>query len=884
LKHRTWLEQTFHLKRVVSSILVFCMMFSFNVSASAQSDPDPAVIEVGSVLGSRGETVSVPVYLDSGSNEVAAYDIDVKYDPDVLSFDVLLPDAVTDQTSTEEGAEFENFEYEAKQSEGIVDDIVNVSFFTAGMPTTLKQKVFTIKFKIKSGAVSGDSKVTVKSYQVMDSNDLLTFGTIAGKVTVNNTPTASAVSITGMAKAGDTLTGNYTYADAEDDEEGETTFQWYAANDASGTNKAAIAEATNKTFKPTSAQQDKYITFEVTPLALTGATTGTAVSSSAVGPVTVDTGTVPITNTVAVAIGSASGAAGQTVDVPVSVTAASTSIGSYGMQIDFDKNALEVASINQKSGGELFVSNFSNADGWLRVGWTDASSGDHPIVAGQKLFTVTFKMKDKATPGDKALAVATEDVTHFSFTDLAVMEMDKTLSAGKVTVTPYVPSSNAEAPANNTPGGSSSGVSGSKPSNSSGFRVIVNGKEQGQIATGATTKEDGKTVLTVTVDTAQLAAQLAKEGDKPVIVIPVTTSGVDKVSAVLTGDAVKAMENKQAILEVLTPNGNYKLPAAQIVIDRLAAQLGGQVNLSEIVVHVDIARSDAATVELAESTAEKGKFSIVVPPVEFTVTALYNGKKVEVDKFSSYVEREIPLPDGVDPNKITTGIVVEPDGTVRHVPTKVVVIDGTYYARINRLTNSTYSVIWHPLEFLDVENHWAKDAINDMGSRMIIDGTGDGRFGPDQDITRAEFVALLVRGLGLKPENGATAFSDVKTSDWYSSAVNTAYAYQMISGFVDGTFRPNDKITREQAMMILSKAMTITGLKAKLSAQSENATLRSFRDAADVSGWAQSSVADSVQAGLVSGRSASKLAPKASITRAEIATIIQRLLQKSGLI
>jgi hypothetical protein len=168
------------------------------------------------------------------------------------------------------------------------------------------------------------------------------------------------------------------------------------------------------------------------------------------------------------------------------------------------------------------------------------------------------------------------------------------------------------------------------------------------------------------------------------------------------------------------------------------------------------------------------------------------------------------IPDAFDPNKITTGVVVDPDGIVRHVPTKVVPLDVKYYAVINSLTNSTYSVVWQPLEFSDVANHWAKDAIIDMGSRMVIDGTGNGMFSPGRDITRAEFAAIIVHGLGLKLENGASDFFDVKVADWYNSVINTAYSYQLISGFEDGTFRLNDKITREQAMVIIGKAMTIT--------------------------------------------------------------------------
>ena len=222
---------------------------------------------------------------------------------------------------------------------------------------------------------------------------------------------------------------------------------------------------------------------------------------------------------------------------------------------------------------------------------------------------------------------------------------------------------------------------------------------------------------------------------------------------------------------------------------------------------------------------------------------------------------------------------------MRHVPTKVVVIDGKHYAKINSLTNSTYSVVWHPLEFADVAQHWAKDAVNDMGSRMVIGGVGNRQFDPDRDITRAEFAAIVVRGLGLKPEEGAASFSDVKASDWYNGAVKTAHAYGLVGGMGDGTFRPNDKITREQAMKIVADAMKLTALKNELnSIQTSEEALQPFKDRSSAASWARSGIADSVRAGVVTGRNATTLAPKAYITRAETAAIVQRLLQKSGLI
>jgi hypothetical protein len=82
------------------------------------------------------------------------------------------------------------------------------------------------------------------------------------------------------------------------------------------------------------------------------------------------------------------------------------------------------------------------------------------------------------------------------------------------------------------------------------------------------------------------------------------------VAAVLTGEAVKAMENKQAVLEVQTVNGNYRLPAAEMAIDRVSALLGEQVKLSDIVIHVGIAKSDAAKLQLLESSADKGSFTL----------------------------------------------------------------------------------------------------------------------------------------------------------------------------------------------------------------------------------------------------------------------------------
>jgi len=105
-----------------------------------------------------------------------------------------------------------------------------------------------------------------------------------------------------------------------------------------------------------------------------------------------------------------------------------------------------------------------------------------------------------------------------------------------------------------------------------------------------------------------------------------------------------------------------------------------------------------------------------------------------------------------------------------------------------------------------------------------------------------------------------------------------------MQGYEDSTFRPVERITREQAMVIIARAMAITGLAADLSLADVEQALASFADAADVSDWARSGVAAGIQAGVVSGRDDGRIAPGDSITRSEVAMIVRRLLQKSGLI
>jgi fibronectin type 3 domain-containing protein len=438
-------------------------------------------------------------------------------------------------------------------------------------------------------------------------------------------------------------------------------------------------------------------------------------------------------------------------------------------------------------------------------------------------------------------------------------------------------------------GGGTSGSSGSTgttapstdaPSNSGSVVVNGNSMNAGSLETQTS---NGQNVTTLTVDPADLNDILAAAGNNTTLIVPIT--GADVAIGMLNGQMIEDMQSQQITLEIRTDSASYTLPASEIDIGALSDQFGPSFNPAELVVQIQIAQPPAETIELIENTAAAGEFTIIAPPVNFTISCTYNNQTVDLSNFSSFVERAIQIPEGVDPYKVTTGIIVNLDGTVRHVPTKIEQKDGRYYAVLNSMTNSTYLLIRNMVDFTDVSAHWAKAAINDMGSRMIVTGVGNNNYAPDRDITRAEFAVIVVKALGLEIGKAKNKFrDDVRPSDWYYGYIETANAFGIINGYSETAFGPQDKITREQSMAIIANAMKIAGLKSSIVDGDTDDLLAGFADAGNISGYAKNSVALCLKAGIVTGRNSNIIAPQDYITRAETAAIVQRLLQESQLI
>ena len=532
---------------------------------------------------------------------------------------------------------------------------------------------------------------------------------------LNAVPTASGVTVAGAAQVGQSLTATYAYADSEYDAEGGTTFQWYAADDASGAGKTAIPGATGTTLALTPSLAGKFVTFEVVPQAVWNAKVGVAAESAPVGPI-----------------------AAAPVPPPV-------------------------------------------------------------------------------PPADGA-------------------------------IDPYVPIFVNEA-------------------------KVFAGLERTETA-------NGRTTTTVAVDRNRLETRLSAAGHDTVVAIPIE-SATDVAVAEIDGELFKALQGLGADVTLRTKEATYALPTTFVDLGALSARLGSPERLRDLKLRLTIARPTEDEARTLAAAVRSEGWTSAAPPMKFALAGVYGSETVDVPDFERYVVRSVALSASAA-GEVKTGIAVEADGEVRHVPTFFREKDGATFAEIRSMTNGAYVWIDRRTAFADTETHWGKDDIADMASRTIVEGTGEGRFEPDRAVTRAEFAAMLARGLGLKSESGAAAFSDVKRDNWFYEVVATAHRYRLIEGFGDGAFRPNERIAREQAMTMLHRAMGIVGLE--LDGKVDLGALSTFADGGDVSAWAASGAASSLQAGIVRGRDDGTLGPRDSLTRAEAIATIRRLLQQSGLI
>lgn len=165
---------------------------------------------------------------------------------------------------------------------------------------------------------------------------------------------------------------------------------------------------------------------------------------------------------------------------------------------------------------------------------------------------------------------------------------------------------------------------------------------------------------------------------------------------------------------------------------------------------------------------------------------------------------------------------------------------------------------------------WAIEAIAEMTENGILTGRENGIFAPDATITRAEMIKILLLATGREPDaNAEIGFSDVKPESWYAAYVATARKIGLAKGNEEGLFMPEEKVTRQDAAVLLYRAFAMQGVGEKLD----------FADSVKIAPYAESAVSMLVSRGIMRGMGENQFAPLAFTTRAQAALMVYRTQQ-----
>lgn len=181
-----------------------------------------------------------------------------------------------------------------------------------------------------------------------------------------------------------------------------------------------------------------------------------------------------------------------------------------------------------------------------------------------------------------------------------------------------------------------------------------------------------------------------------------------------------------------------------------------------------------------------------------------------------------------------------------------------------------------PVAFKDVPaNFWAKSYIEALASKNIIAGFPDGSFKPNEPVTRAQFAAIVTKALTPSAKRPVIKFKDVASNFWAYAAIQSAYQGQFVSGYPDGTFKPQQQIPRVQALVALANGLGLT-------ANNQN-VLNFYTDAAQIPNYAIAPVAAATARQLVINYPTVKqLNPSREATRAEVAAFVYQALVNAG--
>ena len=330
-----------------------------------------------------------------------------------------------------------------------------------------------------------------------------------------------------------------------------------------------------------------------------------------------------------------------------------------------------------------------------------------------------------------------------------------------------------------------------------------------------------------------------------------------------------------------------EVPASDLTGSIKTSELSFGTDVGSIVIPDNMLREEEGTEEKHVSiTIEKYDVSNLPDNIKEAIgdrpvvqlTLKIDGERVEWSNPNAFVTVSIPYTPTAAELENPEHIVVwyiDGAGNVISIPS------GRYDAETGMVTFTTthfskYAVAFVKKTFDDITNYaWAKKEIEVMASKGIINGTSATAFNPSADITRADFIVMLVRALGLDAEVNEN-FSDVSPDEYYAKQVGIAKKLGITNGVGNNEFRPNDKIVRQDMIALIDRALKIVG---KGLTEGTDADLEGFADKESIASYARNSVATLTKSGIIKG-DGTNINPLGNTTRAEAAVVIYRIYNK----
>lgn len=274
----------------------------------------------------------------------------------------------------------------------------------------------------------------------------------------------------------------------------------------------------------------------------------------------------------------------------------------------------------------------------------------------------------------------------------------------------------------------------------------------------------------------------------------------------------------------------------------------------------------------------------VTPPKGFTVLgSVYEVGPSDLElHFDKPVTLRFPLPETASANddlsvyyfNETTGEWTDVGGEIKELEDGKLVIEVSVDHFTKFVVMEEETEVVEEAVFDDIVDHWAKDFIEDLYNKGIVSGYDSGNYGPDDYITRAQFTKIAINAFEIETlppdEIEFMPFKDVSVDEWYAPYVQAAFVWDIVSGYANGTFKPNAYINRAEAMRILLDAAGVDVATTDYDA--------GFPDV-DTDEWYTPYINYAAEHEIVSGYKDGTFGPGNKLTRGEVAKIASLMLQ-----